>query len=123
MTREEFETYQKYNELFKERCKVICNILTITDRDYYYLDDFYVEDTRVYGEGTEYWAMGGAAEAHYHSFPVEWIYADDDVIHAYAKEQERIAREKAEAVLEKQKELAEKRDREEYERLKKKYEG
>lgn len=122
MTREEFETYRKYDELFKERCKVICKILTITDRDYYYLDDFYIEDNRVYGEGTEYWALGGA-ETYCKAFPVEWLYAEDDVIHAYVKEQERIAREKAEAILEKQKELAEKRDREEYERLKKKYEG
>ena len=122
MTREEFETYRKYDELFKERCKVICKILSVTDRDYYYLDEFYIEDTRVYGEGTEYWAFGGA-DTYCKAFPLEWVYAEDDVIHAYVKEQERIAREKAEAVLEKQKELAEKRDREEYERLKKKYEG
>lgn len=61
----------------------------------------------------------GGADTYCKAFPLEWVYAEDDVIHAYVKEQERIAHENAE----KQKELAEKRDREEYERLKKKYEG
>ena len=128
MTQKELDKYIKLQEKFQLRCEAICKILEPLNYNYGYLSDFEIDvyEAKVYGEGEEYWQYGGY-ESHSGSFPVSYLCMSDDAIKKIvedelkrreeAKLEELKRRENAEAILQK------KRDREEYERLKKIFEG
>lgn len=128
MTQKELDKYVKLQEKFQLRCEAICKILEPLSYSYGYLSDFELDvyDAKVYGEGDEYWQYGGH-EHHSCAFPSSYLCMSDDAIkkivedelkkREQAKEAERLRIQKL------QKEVQEKRDKEEYERLKKKFEG
>lgn len=128
MTAKELNKYIKLQEKFQLRCEAICKILEPLSYSYGYLSDFELDvyDAKVYGEGDEYWQYGGH-EHHSCAFPISYLCMSDDDIKKIvedelkrreeAKLEELKRRENAEAILQK------KRDREEYERLKKIFEG
>lgn len=111
--------------MFQARCETICELLTPLNDSYRYLREFEIDDNEVFGEGYEYCTYSGH-EHHSQEFPLKFIWEDDEEIKQYvedelkkreqAKEAERLRIEK---LVE---EAQEKRDREEYERLKKKFE-
>ena len=128
MTQKELDRYIKLQDKFQLRCEAICEILKPLNSSYGYLSDFELDvyDAKVYGEGDEYWQYGGH-EHHSCAFPVSYLCMSDDDIKKIvedelkkreeAKLEELKRRENAAAILQK------KRDREEYERLKKIFEG
>lgn len=126
MTQKELDKYIKLQEKFQLRCEAICEILKPLNRSYGYLSDFYIEGDKVYGEGDEYWSYGGR-EHHSASFPLSCICMPDNNIGEYVNE---VIRKREEVRLSNQTriqeintERLEKQEREEYERLKKKFEG
>lgn len=128
MTAKELDKYIKLQEKFQLRCEAICEILKPLNSSYGCLSDFELDvyDAKVYGEGDEYWQYGGH-EHHSGAFPVSYLCMPDDDLKKIvedelkrreeAKLEELKRRENAAAILQK------KRDREEYERLKKIFEG
>ena len=128
MTAKELDNYIKLQEKFQLRCEAICEILKPLNDSYRYVSDFELDvyDAKVYCEGDEYWSYGGH-EHHSCAFPVNYLCMSDDAIkktvedelkrREEAKLEELKRRENAAAILQK------KRDREEYERLKKIFEG
>lgn len=126
MTQKELDKYIKLQEKFQLRCEAICEMLKPINYNYYYLSDFYIDEDKVYGEGDAYWQYGGH-EHHSSTFPASYLCMSDDAIKKIvedelkrreeAKLEELKRRENAAAILQK------KRDREEYERLKKIFEG
>lgn len=96
------------------------------DDSYRYLSEFEISDNEVFGEGDEYVGYGGS-EHHSAEFPLNFLYKDDEDIKQYVedelkkreqeKEAERLRIQKAQEIFQ------EKRDREEYERLKAKFGG
>lgn len=127
MTKKELSDYILLQDIFQRRCEEICRILTPLDDSYRYLTDFEVDSDPdvVWGEGDEYWSYGGH-EHHSQDFPLEFIYKSDKYIEQYV--QDEIAKREVAKEAERlriqmiQEEAQEKRDREEYERLKKKFE-
>lgn len=124
MTQNELDKYIKLQNKFQLRCEAICEMLKPLNYSYCYLSDFYIDGDKVYGEGDEYWAYGGH-DHHCASFPLSCIYMSDSKIKEYVREE---IRKKEEAKLAEQAriqkinaERLEKHEREEYERLKKKY--
>ena len=89
-----------------------------------YLSEFEISDNEVWGEGDEYL---GYSETDRHSakFPTYFLWQDDKEIKQYVEDElkRREQAKKAERlrIQKVQEELQEKRDREEYERLKKKF--
>lgn len=126
MTQKELDKYIKLQEKFQLRCEAICEILKPLNYSYGYLSDFYIEGDKVCGEGDEYWSYGGH-EDHYASFPLSYICMSDIKIKEYVDEEIRKKMEKRLAEQVRIQEISarrlEKQEREEYERLKKKFEG
>ena len=128
MTQKEIDKYIKLQEKFQLRCEAICKILKPLNNSYNYLSNFELDfyDSIVYGAGEETWSYGGY-ESYSGSFPVSYLCMSDDALKKIvedelkrreeAKLEELKRRENAAAILQK------KRDREEYERLKKIFEG
>lgn len=124
MTQEELDKYIELQEKFQLRCETICEILKPLNSHYNYLSEFYIEEDEVYGQGYEYFDYG-EPEYHSASFPLSCICMSDNKIKEYVKEEirkkekarlaERVRIQKISA------EWLEKHEREEYERLKKKY--
>ena len=110
--------------MFQARCKEVCGLLTPLNYSYIYLDEFEISNNEVWGEGDEYLGYG-ETELHSANFPSNFLWKDDKEIKQHvedelkkreqAKENERLRIQKL------QEEAQEKRDREEYERLKKKF--
>lgn len=126
MTQKELDKYIKLQDKFQLRCEAICEILKPLNSSYGYLCDFEIDGDKVYGEGDEYWQYGGH-EHHSASFPLSCICMSDNKIKEYVDEK---IRKKVEARLAEQVRMKEfyamtfeKQEREEYERLKKKFEG
>lgn len=124
MTQKELDEYIKLQDKFQSRSEAICKILKPLNSSYDYLSDFYIEGDKVYGEGYEYWSYGGC-ERHSASFSLSYICMSDNNIKEYVNE---VIRKREEVRLANQTrmqkintERLEKQDREEYERLKKKY--
>lgn len=124
MTESELYTYMGLQDEFQFRCETICKMLKPLNNHYEYLSDFEIEGDEVYGNGDEYWGYGGY-EHHSASFPLSYICMSDDKIKEYVSEE---IRKREEAKLAEQAriqkinaERLEKHEREEYERLKKKY--
>lgn len=126
MTEKDVQDYILLQDMFQARCETICGLLTPLNDSYRYLSEFEISDNEVWGEGDEYWSYGGH-EHHSAKFPSNFLWKDDEEIKQYvedelkkreqAKEAERLRIQKL------QEEAQEKRDREEYERLKKKFEN
>jgi hypothetical protein len=128
MRYKDVQDYILLQDMFQARCEEVCGLLTPLNDSYRYLSDFeiYSDPDEVWGEGDEYIGYGGS-EHHSAKFPLSFLWKDDEEIKQYvedelkkreeAKENERLRIQKL------QEEAQEKRDREEYERLKKKFEG
>lgn len=126
MTEKDVQDYILLQDMFQVRCETICGLLTPLNDSYRYLSEFEISDNGVWGEGDEYYGYGGH-EHRSQKFPLNFLWKDDEEIKQYvedelkkreqAKEAERLRIQKL------QEEAQEKRDREEYERLKKKFES
>ena len=120
------QDYILLQDMFQARCETVCGLLTPLNDSYRYLNEFEITDNEVWGEGDEYVGYGGT-ESHSAKFPLNFLWKGDEEIEQYvedelkkrehAKEAERLRIQKI------QEEFQEKRDREEYERLKKKFGG
>lgn len=120
------QDYILLQAMFQARCEEVCGLLIPLNNSYRYLSEFEITDNEVFGEGDEYLGYG---ESDHRSakFPIKFLWEDDEEIKQYvedelkkreqAKIEERLRMEK---LVE---EALEKRDREEYERLKKKFGG
>ena len=126
MRYEDVQDYILLQDKFQARCEEVCGLLTPLNYSYKYLSEFEIVDNEVWGEGDEYLGYG---KTDYHSakFPLSFLWEDDEKIKQYvedelkkqeeAKEAERLRLKKI------QEDFQEMRDREEYERLKKKFGG
>ena len=126
MRYEDLQDYIQLQDTFQTRCEEVCGLLAPLNDSYRYLSEFEITKDEVFGEGDEYIGYG---ETDHHSakFPSSFLWKDDEEIKQYvedelnkreqAKEAERLRIQKL------QEDAQEKRDREEYERLKKKFEG
>lgn len=126
MKYKDVQDYILLQDMFQARCEEVCGLLTPLNDYYRYLNEFEIIDNEVWGEGDEYLGYG---ESDHHSakFPSNFLWKDDEEIKQYvedelkrreqAKEAERLRIQKLEE------EYQEKRDREEYERLKAKFGG
>lgn len=126
MRYKDVQDYIQLQDMFDARCEKVCELLKPLNDSYRYIDEFEITDNEVWGEGDEYWGYGGT-EHHSAKFPLSFLWKDDKEIKQYvedelnkreqAKEAERLRMQKI------QEEAQEKRDREEYERLKAKFGG
>lgn len=128
MKYEDVQDYILLQDKFQARCEEVCGLLIPLNDSYKCLSDFeiYSDPDEVWGEGDEYWAYGGH-EHHSQKFPLRFLWEDDEKIKKYVEDEinKRIEAEETERlrIQKLQEEFQEKRDREEYERLKKKFEG
>ena len=120
MTQEQLKQFEELNELFQNRCEIICKLLEPLNKNYKYLYDFEIDENKVVGKGDEYLGYGGT-EYHCISFPKEYLYKDDDdiedlvYIEIVKRNKQRLEEEQN------KKEIKLKREKEEYERLKAKF--
>ena len=124
MRYKDVQDYILLQDMFQARCETVCGLLTPLNDSYKYLDTFEIIDNEVFGEGDEYSGYGGH-EHRSQRFPSNFLWKDDEEIKQYVedelkkrKEAEVAERLRIEKLVE---EAVEKRDREEYERLKKKF--
>lgn len=124
MKYEDVQDYILLQDMFQVRCETICGLLTPLNDSYRYLDEFEITDNEVFGTGDEYVGYGGT-EFHSAKFPLNFLWEDDEEIKQYVEDElkrreraKEVARLRNEKLVE---EALEKRDREEYERLKKKF--
>ena len=128
MTQKELDKYIKLQEKFQLRCEEVCGLLIPLNDSYKCLYDFeiYSDPDEVFGEGDEYWEYGGH-EHHSQKFPLSFLWEDDEKIKQYVEDELKKREEAKEAerlrIKKVQEEFQEKRDIEEYERLKNKFEG
>lgn len=124
MKYEDVQDYILLQAMFQARCEEVCGLLIPLNDSYKYLSVFEILDNEVWGEGEEY--LGCGEYDHYsQKFPSNFLWKDDEEIKQYveaelnkrgeAEEAERLMIQKAQEIFQ------EKRDREEYERLKKKF--
>lgn len=124
MRYEDVQDYIQLQNMFQTRCEEVCGLLKSLNYSYMYLSEFEISDNEVWGEGDEYL---GYSETDRHSakFPTYFLWQDDKEIKQYVEDElkRREQAKKAERlrIQKVQEELQEKRDREEYERLKKKF--
>jgi hypothetical protein len=124
MRYEDVQDYILFQDMFQARCEEVCGLLAPLNYSYRYLDEFEISNNEVWGEGDEYLGYG-ETDRHSAKFPTYFLWKDDEEIKQHvedelkkreqAKENERLRIQKL------QEEAQEKRDREEYERLKKKF--
>lgn len=126
MKYEDVQDYILFKDMFQARCETICGLLTPLNDSYGYLHVFEILDNEVLGEGEEH--LGCGEYDHYsQKFPSNFLWKDDEEIKQYVEDELKRREQAKEAELLRvqklRKEVQEKRDREEYERLKKKFEG
>ena len=126
MKYEDVQEYILLQDMFQARCETVCGLLTPLNDSYKYLDTFEITDDKVFGEGDEYYGYGGH-EHHSANFPSNFLWKDDKEIKQYVEDELKKQEQEKEAerlrIQKLQEETQEKRDREEYERLKAKFEG
>lgn len=126
MRYEDVQDYILLQDMFQARCETICGLLTPLNDSYRYLDTFEISNNEVFGEGDEYIGYG-ESEHHAAKFPSSFLWKDDEDIKQYVEDELKKREQEKEAerlrVQKIQEDFQEKRDREEYERLKKKFEG
>lgn len=124
MRYEDVQDYILLQNMFQVRCEDVCRLLRPLNDSYGYLSEFEIDDDEVFGEGDEYWAYGGH-EHHSQKFPTKFLWEDDEEIRQYVedelKKREQTKENERLRIQKLQEEAQEKRDREEYERLKKKF--
>lgn len=124
MRYEDVQDYILLQDMFQVRCEDVCRLLRPLHDSYRYLSEFEISDNEVWGEGDEYWSYG-EHEHHSQKFPSKFLWEDDEEIKQYVEDElkRREQAKKAERlrIQKLQEEAQEKRDREEYERLKKKF--
>lgn len=120
MTKEEFERFVDLNKKFVESCERVAKYFVKLNSDYAFIDSWEYDEGVVYGEGSE--RLNYGYDDKFVDFDLEWLYATDDELQKYVdSELNRILREKED--MEKNMiELNESKERELYERLKKKFE-
>lgn len=126
MTEKDVQDYILLQDMFQARCEEVCGLLTPLNDSYRYLDTFEIIDNEVFGEGDEYYGYGGH-EHRSQRFPLNCLWKDDEEIKQYVedelKKREQTKETERLRIQKLVEEAMEKRDREEYERLKKKFEG
>lgn len=126
MRYEDVQDYILLQDMFQARCEEVCGLLISLNSSYGYLSDFEITNDEVWGEGDEYLGYG-ESECHSAKFPLNFLWKDNAEIKQYVEDELNKRREAEESKrLEIQKllkEVQERKDREEYERLKKKFEG
>lgn len=126
MRYEDVQDYIQLQDMIQARCEEVCGLLIPLNDSYEYLNEFEIIDDKVFGEGDEYVGYGGS-EYHSAEFPTKFLWEDDEEIKQYVEDE--LKRREAYAKAERLRiqkiaeEAMEKRDREEYERLKKKFGG
>jgi len=126
MTKDELFDYINLQDKFQNKCEHICSLLSSVNNSYKYLSDFEIYEEEIHGEGDEYWSYGG--HEHYsEKFPLKLVYSSDKEIKKYVEEElkkklhaEEVERRRIQKIAQ---ERQEKKDRQEYERLKKKFEN
>lgn len=122
MTQNELDKYIELQEKFQLRCEAICKILKPLNNHYEYLSYFEIVEDEIHGNGDEYWGYGGH-ESHFSTFPLKFICAPDEEIEKYVSDT-LAERERKLKLINDVKEIEKlKKEKEEYERLKKKFEG
>ena len=122
MTQNELDKYIELQEKFQNRCEAICKILKPLNNHYEYLSDFEIVEDEIHGTGDEYWGYGGH-ETHFSTFPLKFICTPDEEIEKYVSDT-LAERERKLKLINDVKEIEKlKKEKEEYERLKKKFEG
>lgn len=128
MTEKDVQDYILLQDKFQARCEEVCGLLIPLNDSYKCLSDFeiYSNPDEVWGEGDEYWSYGGH-EHHAAKFPLNFLWKDDEEIKQYVEDELKTREQAKEAerlrIQKLQEEAQEKRDREEYERLKRKFES
>ena len=126
MTEKDVQDYILLQDMFQARCETVCGLLTPLNDSFKCLDTFEIIDDEVFGEGDEYYGYGGY-EHHSQRFPLNCLWKDDEEIKQYVEDELKRREEAKEAerlrIQKVQEEFQEKRDREEYERLKAKFGG
>ena len=122
MTQNELDKYIELQEKFQLRCEAICKILKPLNNHYEYLSDFEIVEDEIHGTGDEYWGYGGH-ESHFSTFSLKFICTPDEEIEKYVSDT-LAERERKLKLINDVKEIEKlKKEKEEYERLKKKFEG
>ena len=126
MRYEDVQDYILLQDMLQARCEEVCGLLIPLDDSYRHLDTFEIYDDTVFGEGDEYIGYGQYND-HAEEFPLNFLWEDDEKIKQYVEDEleKRGQAEEAERLkIQKiQEDAQEKRDREEYERLKAKFGG
>lgn len=126
MKYEDVQDYILLQEKFQARCEEVCGLLTPLNDYYRYISEFEICENRVWGEGDEYVGYGGS-EHHSAEFPLSFLWKDDEEIKQYVEDELKKRQDAKEAerlrIQKLQEDAQEKRDREEYERLKAKFGG
>lgn len=128
MRYKDVQDYIQLQDMFQARCEEVCGLLIPLNDSYKYLTDFeiYSDPDEVFGEGDVYVGYGGS-EHHSAEFPLNFLWEDDEEIKQYVKDELKKRREAEQAerlrIQQMQEAFQEKRDREEYERLKAKFGG
>ena len=126
MRYKDVQDYILLQAMFQARCEEVCGLLIPLNDSFKCLDTFEIIDDEVFGEGDEYWGYGGH-EHHSQKFPLKFLWETDEEIKQYVEDELKKREEAKEAerlrIQKVQEEFQEKRDREEYERLKAKFEG
>ena len=128
MNKEQIKQLAELQSIFEKRCSEVTNILGKMDAhcgtEFSNTDTYRLDGTVVMAEGDEYWSYGGH-EHHSQKFPSNFLWKDDEEIKQYVEDElKKREQAKIEERLRMEKlvqEALEKRDREEYERLKKKF--
>lgn len=119
MKKSDVVQYLMLDEKFQDRCCEICNIFSKIRPEWGHMDTFTLMDMEtIDATGEEHWSYGGH-ETYYCKIPTKFLWMSNEELEAMV-ERERKAIEEA-----KQKSLQDKEDleRQEYERLKQKFEG
>ena len=126
MRHKDVQDYILLQDMFQARCEKVCKLLRPLHDSYRYLSEFEISDNEVWGEGDEYIGYGGS-EHHSVEFPLRFLWEDDEEIKQYVEEELKKREQEKEAerlrIRKAQEIFQEKRDREEYERLKAKFGG
>lgn len=120
ITVKEINEYRLLNDRVNKECERVCNILKKFKPCFRHMDEFIVDEDKVFCAGDEYWAYGGY-DRHEDSFPTNYLSMSDDalevLVDTWIEEKNKIIEEERK----RSEEEKEKLEREQYEKLKQKY--
>ena len=117
MTEKEFKEFETLQDLFYNRCNVICQILRKIDRDYVTMNSFDIWDDEIHCSGCD----DDDRNTVYLRFPKKFIYSPDCEIEEYVNDILKQRYEKRKELERKIQENIENKERAELARLKEKY--